>query len=279
MRRDTDGDAVERSWARGVRVAAVACALFVAAAPRAAAQRRWGVEIGHSYTSAKALHQPATFTLSVADSITSAIEGGVLVGGPVGRSASLEFGVRALAGSARTKAERIYGAMARGYAVRGEWVGALSGEYEVDGGFDVQKGVVAAELTPLGAMRWCLGVWCAGSHVQWRPWLGVGVGNTVRGAGGLAAPEGRSFVRAYLRAEASWVPRAGVELDLETTGWYLPGSSAGRTNTTASLAVEVWKGFSLAAKGQIGSPPPRFIYARSVSVGLGFVLRRDEQGR
>jgi len=153
---------------------------------------------------------------------------------------------------------------------------ALSGEYEADGGFDVQKGVVGVEATPLGAMGWCLGVRCARSRLQWRPWLGVGVGNTFRGASGLAEPEGRAFVRAYLRAEASWVPRAGVELNLEATGWYLPGGPDGRTNTTASLAVALGKGFSIAAKGQLGSPPPRFAYARSLSVGLGFVLRREE---
>jgi len=41
------------------------------------------------------------------------------------------------------------------------------------------------------------------------------------------------------------------------------------------MAVEVWKGFSIAAKGQVGCPPPRFVYSRSLSIGLGFVLRRD----
>jgi hypothetical protein len=41
------------------------------------------------------------------------------------------------------------------------------------------------------------------------------------------------------------------------------------------LAYEVWKGFSLTAKAQVGSPPPRFVYSRSLSIGLGFVLRRD----
>jgi len=81
--------------------AAMVVLLLVAAAPQAQAQRRWGVEIGHSYSSAKALHQPATFALNVADSITTDIQGGVLVGGPIGTSASLEFGLRALAGSRR----------------------------------------------------------------------------------------------------------------------------------------------------------------------------------
>jgi hypothetical protein len=143
----------------------------------------------------------------------------------------------------------------------------LSGEYEADGGFDVQKGVLGAEVTPLGEMRWCLGVRCAPSRLQWRPWLGVGVGNSFRGARELAAPEGRTFVRVYLRGEANWEPRDGVELNLEATGWYLARGSEGSTNTTASVAVEVWKGFSL--------PPPRFVYSRSLSIGLGFVLRRD----
>jgi hypothetical protein len=157
----------------------------------------------------------------------------------------------------------------------GQWVSALSGEYEADGGFDVQKGVIGAEVTPLGEMRWCLGVRCARSRLQWRPWLGVGVGNSFRGARELAAPEGRTFVRVYLRGEASWVPRENLEVNLEATGWYLARGSRGRTNTTASVAYEVWKGFSLTAKGQVGSPPPRFDYSRSLSVGLGFVLRRD----
>lgn len=251
------------------------CALLVAFASPALAQRRWGVEVGHSYSSTRALHQPATFTVNVADSVSTVLDGGVLVGGPLGRSASLEFGVRASVGSARTRAKRVYGALARGYAARGEWVGALSGEYEADGGFDVQKGVVGLELTPLGAMRWCLGVRCARSRLQWRPWLGVGVGNTFRGSSGLAAPEGGTFARAYLRTEASWVPRAGVELNAEATGWYLARGGAGRTNTTASLAVALGKGFSLAAKGQLGCPPPRFAYARSVSVGVGYVMRRE----
>jgi hypothetical protein len=249
--------------------------LLVAAAPQAHAQRRWGVEIGHSYSSAKALHQPATFALNVADSITTDVQGGVLVGGPIGSSASLEFGLRALAGSARSKAESEYGAIVRGFVRMGQWVSALSGEYEADGGFDVQKGVIGAEVTPLGEMRWCLGVRCARSRLQWRPWLGVGVGNSFRGARELAAPEGRTFVRVYLRGEASWVPRENLEVNLEATGWYLARGSRGRTNTTASVAYEVWKGFSLTAKGQVGSPPPRFDYSRSLSVGLGFVLRRD----
>jgi hypothetical protein len=249
--------------------------LLVAAAPQAQAQRRWGVEIGHSYSSAKALHQPATFTLNVADSVTTDIQGGVLVGGPIGSSASLEFGLRALAGSARSNAESEYGAIVRGFVRMGQWVSALSGEYEADGGFDVQKGVLGAEVTPLGEMRWCLGVRCARSRLQWRPWLGVGVGNSFRGARELAAPEGRTFVRVYLRGEVSWVPREGVELNLEATGWYLARGSEGRTNTTASMAVDLWKGVSMTTKVQVGCPPPRFVYARSLSVGLGFVLRRD----
>ena len=169
----------------------------------------------------------------------------------------------------------MYGALARGYAVRGEWVGALSGEYEADGGFDVQKGIVGVEVTPLGAMRGCLGVRCARSHGRWRPWLGIGVGNTFRGSRGLAPPEGRAFARAYLRTAASWVPRAGVELNAEATGWYLARGGEGRTNTTVSLAVALGKGFSIAAKGQVGCAPPRFVSARSVSVGVGYVMRRE----
>jgi len=82
-------------------------------------------------------------------------------------------------------------------------------------------------------------------------------------------------VRVYLRSEVSWVPREGVELNLEATGRYLARGSEGRTNTTASMSVEVWKGFSIAAKGQVGCPPPRFEYERSLSVGPGFVLRRE----
>ena len=255
----------------------LALVLLVALPSSASAQRRWGVEIGHSYSSTRAIRQPATFTVNLADSVSTEIDAGVLVGGPLGSSASLEFGVRALAGSARTSAKQVYGAMARGYAAVGEWVGALSGEYEADGSFDVQKGVVGVELTPVGVTRSCLGVRCARSHVAWRPWLGVGVGNTFRGSSGLAAPEAGTFARAYLRTELSWLPRPGVELNSEATGWYLAHGGAGRTNTTASLAVALGKGFSLAAKGQVGCPPPRFEYARSLSVGVGYVLRREER--
>ena len=256
-------------------------ALLLVAASGAGAQssRRWGVEVGHSYSSAKALHQPATFALSVGSSVTTDIQAGVLAGGPIWPGASLEIGLRTLTGSTRTKAEREYGAMVRGYTLIGEWVNALSGEYEADGGFDVQKGVIAAEVSPLGEMRWCLGVRCARSRLQWRPWLGVGVGNSFRGERALAEPEGHAFLRVYLRGEVSWLPRENLELILESTGWYLARGSRGRTNTTASLSYEVWKGFSLTAKGQVGCAPPRFGYERALSVGVGFVRRREREGR
>src|SRR5262249_30041311 len=103
--------------------------------------------VGHSYSSASALRQPATFALVLEEGrpVVVQLAAGVLARGPAGRRAVWEVGVRAGTGSARPAPARSYGALLRASALAEPWILSLAGEYEADGRFDVEKGTVGIE--------------------------------------------------------------------------------------------------------------------------------------
>ena len=227
------------------------------------------VAIAHSYLSARSLGQPATFFLvgSKHEPTLSEIDASILLRGAMGTSGFWESGVRTLAGSARAKPERVFGAVARG-----TWdvnpVGlTLAAEYEADGGFDVEKGVISAEATPEGGPRGLGRPWSATMPLVWRPWIGAGVGNVFE-ASGREDPETDSFFRAYTRLEATWSP-PHVEVGAVGTFWVVEGDAITRSHARGTIAYEMAKGVSFDVTGEIGRQPPRFDYEESFKIGFG----------
>src|SRR5262249_16877109 len=207
----------------------VSAAIAVWLAPGAASAQGLDVAIAHSYLSAKSLGQPATFFLAGAEHepTLSEIDGSILLRGGMGVSGFWETGVRALAGSARTKPERVFGAVARATWDLNPVGLTVTSEYEADGAFDVEKGVLGAEVTPEGGGRGLGRPWSRSLPLRWRPWLGAGVGN-VFDASGNEDPETDSFLRAYTRLEAIWTP-ASWELGAEGTLWLVEGDVVTRS--------------------------------------------------
>ena len=245
----------------GAAVAALAAAVTLGA-PGAAAQEAagggWDLLIGHSYSSARALTQPATFVLEGERGapLYTVLDAGALVRGSLADRAWLELGVRALAGSARTPAQRVYGAMGRAFAELDPVLVAIGGEYLADGGFDVRQPAATAELTPLGGGGAAgLGTWVSPRvHFRWRPWLGVSWGNGVR---------------PYARLSAEYVS-GRVEAGAEGTAWLVEGSGFGFAQ--GDLSVRLVGGLYATASGEAGRAPPRFEPSGRFGIGLGFRL-------
>jgi len=248
----------------------VSAAIAVWLAPGAASAQGLDVAIAHSYLSAKSLGQPATFFLVGAEHepTLSEIDGSILLRGGWGASGFWETGARALAGSARTKPERVYGAVARA-----TWdldpVGlTIASEYEADGSFAVEKGVLSAELTPQGGPRGLGRPWNRTVPFRWRPWLGAGVGN-VFDASGSEDPERDSFFRAYTRLEATYTP-THWDIGAEGTLWAVEGSVGTRSHARGTVGFEIASGVSFDVTGEIGRQPPSFLYEQSFKMGFGF---------
>jgi len=186
----------------------------------------------------------------------SKIDFGLLVA-----SGPFEIGLHASAGSARKRADRVFGAMARR-----EWallylpvpfLISTGVEYEADGGLDMQKGLAVAELTPIGAGRVGLGRFTRHvtrnriapdgqavtrripTGIRWRPWIGVGYGHVFKIDAAPTREDSSAFFRGYGRLVAALRVPVGdwlVEGALEGTAWYVGGfngahcrcSSAGR---------------------------------------------------
>lgn len=249
--------------------------VLLLAAPAAAAD--WNpmgvrVGVGHSYSSAAALAQPATLVLVSEEDVPllALFDAGALARGPLGRLGAWETGARASTGSARPQSRRVYAGMARAWHVADPFLVAFGGEYEADGDFDVEKGLLNFEASPLrGAPG--LGKWIdPGFHLRWRPWLGVGYGNVFDASASRTDVEDGNFWRAYARLEASYQPPGKARADLEATSWLVDGEIRGTNYLKAALAVPLTGGLSLAADLSIGRQPPRFEHESRVGLGLGY---------
>jgi len=235
---------------------AVAAQAPAQAAPPSETAPAWELLVGHSYSSARALTQPATFTLEQerGQPLYTVLDAAAMLRGDLAPRAWMELGLRARAGSARSPAERAYGAMARMYGELDPILVAAGYEYLADGHFAVQQPAAMAELTPLGGAPG-LGTWVSPAlHLRWRPWLGVSWGKGVRPYARLAA----EFVTG--RAEAG----------VEGSGWIVRGS--GRSFVQGDLSLRLVAGLYLTASGETGCPPPRYEPVGRFGLGLGFRL-------
>ena len=251
----------------GVVVALVMCSL---GAPPVLVADPLQVAIAHSYLSARSLGQPATFFLvgSEHEPTLSEIDGSILLRAGAGSSGLWEGGVRALAGSAREKPDRVFGAVARGTWDLNPWLLTVAGEYEADGGFDVEKGVLSAEVTPEGGPRGLGRWWSRNLRFRWRPWLGAGVGN-VFDPSGNEDPEKDSFFRAYARLEGTYAPRHW-DIGADATLWAVEGGFGTRSYARGTIAYEIREGVSFDVTGEVGRQPPRFERVQSFKIGFGF---------
>jgi hypothetical protein len=240
----------------GIALAALLLATNAAAQERAGA-RRWELLVGHSYSSARALLQPATFTLEQVrgSPLYSTIDAGALVRGSLGSRTWLETGVRTRAGSARPRSQRVFAAMARAYVDLDPVLLAAGTEYQADGGFDVQQTAGTLELTPLGGLPG-LGTWVGPDlHLRWRPWVGV---------------DFTGDLRPYARISAEWAS-GRVEAGAEGSAWLVRGS--GRSFVRGDVSVGLTGSLFVTASGETGRPPPTYERAGRIGVGLGFRLR------
>ena len=247
-----------------MRAFAAACALAALVARTAAAQQadsspQWQLLVGHSYSSARALMQPATLTLEKVEGAPwyTVVDVGGLLRGSVASRSWIETGVMARAGSARAESQQVYGAMARVYRELDPVLIAVGGEYQADGGFDVHSLDATAELTPLGGLPG-LGTWVSPAvHLRWRPWIGAALG---------------SGVRPYVRLSADWV-QGRLEAGVEETAWLVSGS--GRSFVKGDVSVLLVRGIFVTASGELGRSPPAWEHAGRLGLGLGFRLAPD----
>ncbi len=242
-----------------MRSLAAAGALAVLAAAPARAQQpdaRWDLLVGHSYSSARALMQPATLTLEKVEGspLYSVVDIGALVRGSLTARSWIEAGLRARAGSARPERQQLYGAMARAYRELDPVLVVVGGEYTADGGFGVHALDATAELTPLGGLPG-LGTWVSPAvHLRWRPWIGAEFGDGVR---------------PYLRLAADWV-QGRLEAGVEETAWLVSGS--GRSFVKGDVSVRLVAGVFVTASGELGRSPPAWEHTGRFGLGLGFRL-------
>ncbi len=244
-----------------MRPVAGACALAALAASAAAAQQpdafsRWELLVGHSYSSARALMQPATLALEKIEGapLYSVVDVGAVVRGSAAARSWIEAGLRARAGSARPESQQVYGAMARVYRELDPVLIAVGGEYQADGGFGAHSLDATAELTPLGGLPG-LGTWVSPAvHLRWRPWIGAEIGDGVR---------------PYVRLAADWV-QGRLEAGLEETAWLVAGS--GRSYVRGDVSVRLIEGVFVTASGELGRSPPAWEHTGRVGLGLGFRL-------
>jgi hypothetical protein len=265
----------------GAGAAALLALTPCAAAAAEPVPPQWQLQVGHSYSSVNALRQPATFVFSadLGRPTLTKIDAGLLIAGPWADNGGFDFGVRASAGSVRTRPQRAFGSLLRGWKHWDPIAVAASGEYEADGGFDLQKGVLAAEITPLGGLPG-LGVWLRPAvRLRWRPWIGLGYGNVFDARDGSEGVEAGGFWRGLARLELSFEPggasraapdRDRARLDLEATGWLLFDDTSGEGYVKAALSVPLGEGLSMAASAEAGRQPPSFVLARRIGLGFGF---------
>jgi hypothetical protein len=160
--------------------------------------------------------------------------------------------------------------LARAIRVLDPWILSLAGEYEADGSFDVEKGVLTVEATPSGGPRGLGRWWGNDFRFRWRPWLGGGYGNVFDASATRSDLEHNGFWRGYARMEVVFEPKGSAELDLEGTSWLVNGNVRGTNFLKAALAVPVTGGLSVACDLEVGRPPPRFERIRRIGIGLGY---------
>jgi hypothetical protein len=219
---------------------------------------RWELRIGHSYSSPRALLQPATLVLEKAQDapLYSVVDVGALVRGSLGARSWVELGARTRAGSARPRSQRAFGAMVRAFRELDPILAAVGGEYEADGGFDVRVLQATAELTPLAGLPG-LGTWVSPSvHLRWRPWIGAALGHGLR---------------PYARVSTDWV-QGRLEAGIEETAWLVGGS--GRSFVKGDVSVRLAGGLSVTLSGETGRPPPTWQRTGRIGLGLGFRFGR-----
>ncbi len=227
-----------------------------APSPPAAEAARWELRVGHSYSSPRALTQPATAVLEQekGEPLYSVLDAGALLRGSLAPRGWVELGLRAHAGSARPPRRRVYGAMARAYGELDPLLVAVGGEYLADGNFDVRQPAATLEITALGGAPG-LGTWVSpGLRLRWRPWLGLSWGSGLRPYGRLAAE----------------LASGRVEAGLEATGWLVQGSAVAFLQ--GDVSVRLVGGLFLTASGEAGRAAPRFEPDGRLGVGLGFRL-------
>jgi len=242
-----------------VRATRAACVLAALAVRAAAAQQpdslpRWELLVGHSYSSARALMQPATLTLEKVEGSPwyTVMDVGALVRGSIAERSWIETGLRVRAGSARPEGQQVYGAMARVYREMDPVLVAVGGEYLTDGGFSAHLLDATAELSPLGGLPG-LGTWVSPAfHFRWRPWIGAAVGDGVR---------------PYARLSADWV-QGRLEAGVEETAWLVSGS--GRSFVKGDVSLKLVEGIFLTASGELGRSPPTWERTGRLGLGLGF---------
>ena len=237
-------------------VVLAALAATAARAQQPDSQPRWELLVGHSYSSARALMQPATLTLEQVrgSPLYSVLDVGALVRGSATARSWIETGLRARSGSARPSSQQVFGAMARVFGELDPVLVAVGGEYQADGGFDVHTLDATAELTPLGGLPG-LGTWVSPAlHLRWRPWLGAAVGDGVR---------------PYVRLSADWV-QGRLEAGIEETAWLVAGS--GRSFVKGDVSFQLVGGLSVTASGESGRSPPTWARTGRIGLGLGFRL-------
>jgi hypothetical protein len=256
-----------------MRTVSVALLAIVGAAPALA--QAPSVRIGHSYTSERALGQPATFVLVAEEdrALLTTFDAAVVVRAPIGKG-GLTLGARTAAGSARAREKRVLGALVRYWRAAAPAVVSIDVDYEADGGLDVQKGVLSLQVTPIGVPSLRIGYTPGGVGFSWRPWLGLGYGNVLSADASGAGIEPDGFVRVFGRAELSY-RRSGAEATLEATGWLAQGDAQGAGYLKGALSVPIGSGFSIVASGEAGRQPPRFARGRRLGVGLGYSLRSE----
>ena len=245
---------MRRAAGAGLLAALVAASAVSAQQPDTL--RRWELLVGHSYSSARALMQPATLTLEKVrgSPLYSVLDVGALVRGSIGARSWMETGLRTRAGSARPSSQRVFGAMARAYRELDPVLFAVGGEYQADGGFDAHSLEATAELTPLGGLPG-LGTWVSPAvHLRWRPWIGAAVG------------EG---FRPYARLSADWV-QGRLEAGVEETAWLVAGS--GRSFVKSDVSLQLIGGLFVTASGELGRSPPTWEATGRFGLGLGFRL-------
>jgi len=233
-----------------------ALAATAARAQQADSEPRWELLVGHSYSSARALMQPATLTLEKVQGspLYSVLDVGALVRGSVTARSWIETGLRARTGSARPSGQQVFGAMARVFGELDPVLVAVGGEYQANGGFDVHALDATAELTPLGGLPG-LGTWVSPAlHLRWRPWIGTAVGDGVR---------------PYVRLSADWV-QGRLEAGIEETAWLVAGS--GRSFVKGDISFQLVGGLSVTASGESGRSPPTWERTGRIGLGLGFRL-------
>jgi hypothetical protein len=233
--------------------------------------------------STSALLQPATFVVStdLGRPALTLFDIGALARGPLGARGGLDIGARHAGGSGRSNERRVFTGIVRAWHRFDRLIVAGDTEYEANGDFAEQKGILGVEATVTHGPRGLGRPWSPTVRLRWRPWLGIGLGSVLATEADPFDPESGAFWRGHARLEVHYAvgaiealsgdtraPRA--ELDLEATGWLLFDDSRGEGLVKAALGIPLAHGFSVSASTGLGRQPPEFELERRIGLGIGF---------